>query len=51
VELVRLSYGEGIAWGFYFYDFESVVKCSWNFYFIIDEYLSQFLLSIYEIKT
>jgi len=25
VELVRLSYGEGIAWGFYFYEFESVV--------------------------
>ena len=26
VELVRLSYGEGIAWDFYFYDFESVVN-------------------------
>jgi len=26
VELVRLSYGDGIAWDFYFYDFESVVN-------------------------
>ena len=26
VELVRLSYREEIAWGFYFYDFESVVN-------------------------
>jgi len=26
VELVRLSYEEGIAWEFYFYDFESVVN-------------------------
>jgi len=26
VERVRLNSGEGIAWGFYFYDFESVVN-------------------------
>ena len=26
VELVRLNYGEGITWGSYFYDFESVVN-------------------------